>query len=457
MVEIERKGGLLRVDGLPPKDRSLLKGLLVRQDSSRAFRREKGSKRVRYNPNSIRNVRFYSLEKSAIKCRPGWLRQLEDWLDSQGLEYRITPPMEEPLWMRQKWSKADLRQFFDPAFPYVNHQIRALSAMLRNHCGLVKVPTSGGKTDIMIAYLKATRLSAVVVADTVSLVEQTAERFREAGLSAGSWHGTSKDDTRILCSTMHSLKGLNPGDRELFICDETHIAAASSIQKFLGRTSFPFRFGFSATPDSGTALEFAKINQFLGPIIVEVQVGELIQHDVVTPPRIRFLQSHCPRMDNWQDAYDVGIVQNHGRNLTVVDVARNSKNALILFKRIEHGERLKALMPEAELLHGSHSLDERREAVERFKRGDLRFLIASNIFKQGISISNIDTLVNAGAGKSEKETLQKIGRAMRKSEGKYRARIFDFVDRGNKWTREHAEERWNIYKQAGYMDIEEQK
>lgn len=454
MVEIQVKKGAVNIKGLAGKDKAELQGFLTYRDTSGQFRKQKGGK-IKFNSKAAKNVRFYRLNKSMFTTRDGFLPEIEQWFQDRKTPYKLTIEREDTVWMLKTWTKKDLRGYFNPDFPYVNHQIRALMQMLKTNRGLIKVPTSGGKTEIISAYLRSTDMSAVVIADSTLLVEQTAERLQADGIDAQVFHGTKKNYGRVVCATWQSLKAFDRTGYDCFICDEAHIASGTTIQRYLANNYFQFCFGFSASPDMQGAVKFAKLRQFFGGIIAEVYVGELIENEVVTPPSIRFVYTNCPRTENWEDAYEYGIIKNPDRNKTIIRIARQYENALILISRIEHGELLKDLMPEAELLHGSHKLEDREKAVERFKKEELKYIIASNIFKQGISINNIQCLVNAAGGKSGKDNIQKVGRAMRKSEGKDKAWIIDFSDWGNKWTRGHARERRKIYIDAGYTDIKE--
>ena len=46
---------------------------------------------------------------------------------------------------------------------------------------------------------------------------------------------------------------------KMLIIDECHRASASQFQEFLDKTSYPLRYGFSATPEGNDKYNFAKI------------------------------------------------------------------------------------------------------------------------------------------------------------------------------------------------------
>lgn len=233
-----------------------------------------------------------------------------------------------------------------------------------------------------------------------------------------------------------------------------HIASAARFQEFFSSTSFPVRFGFSATPDGNDKYKFATIRQYLGGVISEVYTNELMENEVIAPPEIHFKQISCiPTMD-WQSSYISNIVENSDRNRIAADIANNSGvPTLVLYKIIDHGKELEKLIPDSILLSGGNNSTERENAIHKFKKGEVRVLIASNIFKQGISINNIQTLVNVSGGKSKIEVLQKIGRALRKHPGKEVALVYDFLDKGNDFTYRHSLQRMKLYKDNGYTNI----
>ena len=78
------------------------------------------------------------------------------------------------------------------------------------------------------------------------------------------------------------------------------------------------------------------------------------------------------------------------------------------------------------------------------KDGKLDVLIASKIFDQGVDIPELDALILAGSGKSSGRALQRIGRVIRKNDGKSIAIVVDFYDNA-KYLRDHSEIRRKVY------------
>jgi len=306
--------------------------------------------------------------------------------------------------------------------------------------------------------LKVLRRKTIIIVDSVSLADQTKDRMIKSGLNAGCFHGKEKAiNTDIIISTFQSLDKLRESidieKYKIILNDECHIAANSTIQNFLALTEFQRYYGFSATPDARSDCENAIIRQYYGMIVGEVPAEELMENEVIVRPKIIFHTIHHEDFELWQDTEEYCIVHNRKRNLKIAELSKEEKT-LILFKRLEHGNILKDLIPDSAMLSGDDSREVRKKVVDDFKKQKIKVLIASNIFKQGISINEIHTLNIVGGGKSKIDTLQKLGRGVRNDENKDVLIVNEFYDEGNKFTERHSLKRIQIYKDEGYTDIE---
>jgi superfamily II DNA or RNA helicase len=347
------------------------------------------------------------------------------------------------------------RQFFPEHFSHTEHQEQALAKMLKTNVGIIKSPTSSGKTETFIAYLKATKMKTLILMDRVSLVEQTRDRIEKAGFkNVGVAHGDRVEDGDIVVATVYSVKKLPSLTKfECLIIDEAHRSSADTFQDFLYNTSFPFRFGFSATPNPGDKFKWAKIRQYLGDIIYEIDPEELMEKKVLAKPKIHFLKSQGSPTPDWHSAYEICISKNSSRNTQIMDlVEKYDTSTLILVKHIDHGKYLEENIDGALFLSGVNSGEERQEAIQRFEEGELKVIIATSIFNEGISINAIRLLIIASGGKSKVETVQRLGRGLRTDPktGKYDVLVYDFLDKGNKFTLRHSKERAKIYKKEGF-------
>jgi len=132
--------------------------------------------------------------------------------------------------------------------------------------------------------------------------------------------------------------------------------------------------------------------------------------------------------------YDDLIVYNEYRNSLIVDIVNlfPNKQVLVLVDRIVHGEilveGLKTIYKDIVYIHGKLGKKKRRKYVEDFKSSKLRVVVASKIFNESVDVPCIDVVVDATNISSGIQTLQKLGRALRVSEGKDKAYLISFYD-----------------------------
>jgi superfamily II DNA or RNA helicase len=168
----------------------------------------------------------------------------------------------------------------------------------------------------------------------------------------------------------------------------------------------------------------------------------------------------CPKTLDWPSAYQKGIVENKARNKAVVEIVKaNHVPTLIIIKDVKngHGELLKEEIEKLgrTVASISGSSKDRQEHIDALDAGKLDVLIATAILNEGVSIKNIHMLIVASGGKALTETTQRIGRALRKMDGKESVLVIDFKDHGNKYTMSHSTQRRYIYEKIGFKDVED--
>jgi superfamily II DNA or RNA helicase len=67
----------------------------------------------------------------------------------------------------------------------------------------------------------------------------------------------------------------------------------------------------------------------------------------------------------------------------------------------------------------------------------------------------MDVIIMAGGGKSSKQTVQRVGRALRTAQGKQVARIIDFYDADRGILQRHSRARLRTYKKEEEFEISE--
>ena len=86
-------------------------------------------------------------------------------------------------------------------------------------------------------------------------------------------------------------------------------------------------------------------------------------------------------------------------------------------------------------------------------------MLASNIFKRGVTLPQVEVLINVDGGLEDANTIQKKGRVLGATETKSRSLIVDFFDLYDAYFSEHSETRLNTYigaigeKRVGILDV----
>lgn len=422
------------------------------EDNSAAF--SKGG----YDPRKVKKVPLMKFIQSKLVGFAGLAKEIILFCKVNSIKISNYKDKRTHFDFQDKeWSYEELRGFYPKEFDYVEHQIRALQAMLKTNTGLVVATTSAGKSKIMSAYIRLTNLPTLVLVNKVTLGLQLQKDFRKDGIDCGMCSGQGVIKGEVMVSTIQSVKKL--GDLTRYKCvlvDECHNSSSKTFQDFFKQFGVPLKFGFSASPaKTGKFLEYARIRQFLGSPVVNIESKELIENKVMAKPHLFMVKNFCEECFDYPTSYDLGIVHNDVRNKMVKEIREKyQKGVLILVNIIGHGEILNQMIPESVFISGQTPIDDRQKYIDAFDKGEIPVLIASTILQEGISITHMDCMILACGGKSNVAILQKIGRSLRYKAGeKTEVDYYDFIDAGNKFLLDHSKKRLSLYKKAGYNDI----
>lgn len=255
-----------------------------------------------------------------------------------------------------------------------DYQVEAAYNILKFRKCLAELATSAGKTLISfltISYMleknKAQRILFIV--PNVSLVVQAHEDFHEYNfrnridlriqqIFAGQ---KIKGNKNIIIGTYQSLI---KKDKEYFsefdavIVDETHKATSASIKTILQKcVNANYRFGLSGTiPKDGTLDKLTLMSQ-TGPVITEIKASFLQDEGYIAKCAVKVIEmdyatdkQKTALMELAQNRYENKDVFSLEQNFVINNAARLDfiasvigrvpRNSLVLFHRIEHGQKL---------------------------------------------------------------------------------------------------------------------
>ena len=398
----------------------------------------------------------------------GYEIDIEDLRHHSKIEFT---PIDENYWADQgkTWPKGHP----EAGTPIVlrDYQYDVVNKFLENPQALQEVATGAGKTitTATLSHLCEPYGRTMVVVPNKSLVVQTEEDYKNLGLDVGVYFGDRKElgKTHTIC-TWQSLNVLDKksyDDETLslaeftagvaaIIVDEVHQAKAEVLTKLLTQNfnNCAIRWGLTGTVPK-EAFEFQGILASIGPVINQVSAHDLQEKGVLANLQINVLQTTDVQVfRSFQEEYSF-LVTDPTRLTWMANKIKALSlggNTLVLINRIDTGNKLIELIPEAVFVSGGMKLDERKEEYDEIKTSDGKIIVATyGVAAVGINIPRIFNLVLIEPGKSFVRVIQSIGRGIRKAQDKDHVEIWDFTSTC-KYAKRHLTERKKFYKEAKY-------
>lgn len=112
------------------------------------------------------------------------------------------------------------------------------------------------------------------------------------------------------------------------------------------------------------------------------------------------------------------IIKNPDKKRLLGKLLEESRGSVLLFSRTKRGaSRIKRMIKQmgykAAEIHSDRSLSQRREALDGFKRGRYRVLVATDIAARGIDVIGIETVINYDLPDDAENYVHRIGRTGR--------------------------------------------
>ena len=354
-----------------------------------------------------------------------------------------------------------------------DYQVQAINECLNNLQGISIAPTSAGKTIITASLSKLAEKygRTIVIVPNKNLVQQTEEDYRNIGLDVGVLYGDRKeyDRTHTIC-TWQSLNVLDKKHKDALdeeqltvfldgliavICDEVHSVKNMNILHGLLTNTFgniPIRWGLTGTiPEE----EYNQVSLYsaIGPIVGQLSARELQEQGHLAMCHVNILQTQESVVyGNYQEELKYLVTNKERVAWLAQQIAEIAKtgNTLVLIDRIETGELLNTLLPDATFISGQMKSTKRKEHYKEINLADNAIMIATyGTTSTGISINRIFNLVLLEPGKSFVRCIQSIGRGLRKADDKESVNIYDIASKC-KFSNRHLLKRKKFYSDVQY-------
>jgi superfamily II DNA or RNA helicase len=348
-----------------------------------------------------------------------------------------SPPRKRPDCYTPVWENLTGRITFRP------RQEECLQVIAKSRCGIIKAVTGFGKTSLIgAAALLFPNAKIHVVTKSVDVAERIVKALKRFIPKVGLVGDGSKQWERVTVITAGSL-GHSDGDADFLFCDEVHQLATINFSASIAQRYTQSRnYGLSATPYARMDNAHAVLEPLFGPMIFELTYQQAVELGLVVPIRVTWLPirlsfNPAERCTNRVAKKRHGVWTNVERNRMIAAAVQEypkTHQILILVETIEHAVNLGALLPDFTLVYGALFPSDRAKYVARkllspdykalsdfdkhklrgqFESGELKRVIATDVWATGVDFEQLNVLVRADDRDSDIVDVQGPGRVSR--------------------------------------------
>jgi superfamily II DNA or RNA helicase len=394
----------------------------------------------------------------------GLLNRVVEYMKKNDIQVKLNTKFSYPISTKEttdKLNESELR----------GYQQAALNILLAHKRGILKIPTAGGKTIVAAALIRKIGLPAVFASNQTSILMNAEKVFkRELNPKAIGFIGDQRREYApiSICSVATLSRQLQfykqyLSTKKVLIVDEVHHASAQTWYNVCNSIPAPYRYGLSATPDTGPLR--LKLEATIGPVIFAITPKELMDKGYLSVPTVYMVkndQQELPERHSFEQAYDEGIVNSPERNSLIAKIVKfllhkNITPICLLGIRLDQIDNIwSALLAEGvdtsimTSLRGYDASMRREIVMNQMDSGKIKVLLATKIFDEGVDIPSIRALIIAGAHSKEYKVVQRIGRGLRIAQDKDEVLVIDFMDESHEYLKKHSNSRRKTYAKYEY-------
>jgi len=349
---------------------------------------------------------------------------------------------------------------------------------------IIVAPTAFGKSIVIAAIAKELNEKLLVLQPSKELLEQNYNKFITLGGEASIYSASmgSKELGDVTYATIGSIIKIAGKFRELGVtkiiideCDRYPRDKSGQLRRFVDGMKATHVLGLTATPlklqtNMGDTGPFSKLvmltnrskhGMFFKFILHVSQIQDIVELGYWTPLEYQSydfdtgaLVYNSSGAEYTNDSIARSYENQNIGNKIVKKVAElvDRKSILVAVPTIEQATQLAGRIPNAEVVHGGTSKDERRRIIEDFRSQKTRVIVQVNVLTVGFDYPELDCLITGRPTASISWWYQFVGRGTRIHENKQDCLVVDFVGSVEKFGKVEAlyykqdgEENWELY------------
>jgi superfamily II DNA or RNA helicase len=289
------------------------------------------------------------------------------------------------------------------------------------------MPTGTGKTTLfssLVAGWHDEGKRVLLVVHRIELVDQIVERLAQFGVQAGVFASgyPLNLESKVQVGMIQGITSNLSWIPDYVVIDECHHSTADSYTQLWNHFPEVKILGVTATPVRMDGQGFSDLYQRLLNLY---KLEYFFQNDHLVRPLHFFCSSINPKyLKEVNGDYSISeqskfLIQTNSINNVVQVYQRYSPNkkGIVFAANVRHSkmlvERFNALGIPAAHICGKVPKDERKEIVNKFKKGIYTILCNYDIVSEGFDVPDIDTVLLARRTKSLSTYIQMVGRCLR--------------------------------------------
>lgn len=320
--------------------------------------------------------------------------------------------------------------------------------LLRETKGLIISATGTGKTYLAALDVKNYNPKRFLfVAHREQILKKSLDSFHKVlggdkKTNYGILSGNAKNtDAKYLFATVQTLskaENLNQFKRDEFdyiLIDEAHHVGSKIYGKLLDYFTPDFLLGMTATPERSDDKNIYELFDYNVPY--EIRLQEALEEEMLVPFHYIGVSDYTYNGEVIDDNTNLKYLISEERVKYVVEQSKyygydgDVLHGLVFVSRKEEADEIAKLLTKngypSQMLSGEDSQEQREQAIEKLKNGELTYLVTVDIFNEGIDIPFINQVIMMRKTESVIVFVQQLGRGLRKAQGKEYLTVIDFI------------------------------